>query len=344
MSTVQLIATLVKVLVVFGACLGSVAVLVYLERRVSAFMQWRYGPNRVGPFGFLQPIADLTKLMFKEDIIPREAYKLFFILAPVMAMAPSFMMMAVVPFGDAIVVGEETVPLVIADVGMGVLFLLAIGSLSVYGLSIAGWSSGSKFSLMGGMRSTAQMISYELTLGLAIVGVLLLGESFSLREIALAQAGGILEWNIFQQPLGFILFLIAIFAETNRLPFDMPEAESELVSGYHTEYSSMKFAFFFMGEYVAMVAGSSLMVVLFLGGWHLPWVGTLGLEGWVLGLFQAACFAAKVFLILMFFIHVRWTIPRFRYDQLMALGWKILLPLALLNVLATAALVTAGIL
>ena len=344
MSTVQLIATIVKVLVVFGASLGSVAVLVYLERRVSAFMQWRYGPNRVGPFGLLQPIADLTKLMFKEDIIPREAYKLFFVLAPVMAMAPSFMMMAVVPFGDAIVVGEETVPLVIADVGMGVLFLLAIGSLSVYGLSIAGWSSGSKFSLMGGMRATAQMISYELTLGLAIVGVLLLGDSFSLREIALAQTSGILEWNIFQQPLGFVLFLIAIFAETNRLPFDMPEAESELVSGYDTEYSSMKFAFFFMGEYVAMVAGSSLMVVLFLGGWHLPFVGSLGIEGWLLGLVQAVSFALKVFVILMFFIHVRWTLPRFRYDQLMALGWKILLPLALLNVLVTAVLVVYGIL
>jgi len=326
MSTVELIATVAKVLVVFGACLGSVAVLVYLERRVSAFMQWRYGPNRVGPFGLLQPIADLTKLMFKEDLIPREAYKLFFVLAPVMAMAPSFMMMAVVPFGDAIVVGDETIPLVIADVGMGVLFLLAIGSLSVYGLSIAGWSSGSKFSLMGGMRATAQMISYELTLGLAIVGVLLLGDSFSLREIALAQTSGILEWNIFQQPLGFILFLIAIFAETNRLPFDMPEAESELVSGYHTEYSSMKFAFFFMGEYVAMVAGSSLMVVLFLGGWHLPFVSELGLEGWIAGVVQAVCFAAKVFVILMFFIHVRWTIPRFRYDQLMALGWKIPFP------------------
>jgi len=344
MSTVELIATVAKVLVVFGACLGSVAVLVYLERRVSAFMQWRYGPNRVGPFGLLQPIADLTKLMFKEDLIPREAYKLFFVLAPVMAMAPSFMMMAVVPFGDAIVVGDETIPLVIADVGMGVLFLLAIGSLSVYGLSIAGWSSGSKFSLMGGMRATAQMISYELTLGLAIVGVLLLGDSFSLREIALAQTSGILEWNIFQQPLGFILFLIAIFAETNRLPFDMPEAESELVSGYHTEYSSMKFAFFFMGEYVAMVAGSSLMVVLFLGGWHLPFVSELGLEGWIAGVVQAVCFAAKVFVILMFFIHVRWTIPRFRYDQLMALGWKILLPLALINVLVTAVLVAYGIL
>lgn len=344
MSTVQLIATVAKVLVVFGACLGSVAVLVYLERRVSAFMQWRCGPNRVGPFGLLQPIADLTKLMFKEDIIPREAYKLFFVLAPIMAMAPSFMMMAVIPFGDAIVVGEKTVPLVIADVGMGVLFLLAIGSLSVYGLSIAGWSSGSKFSLMGGMRATAQMISYELTLGLAIVGVLLLGDSFSLREIALAQTSGVLEWNIFQQPLGFVLFLIAIFAETNRLPFDMPEAESELVSGYHTEYSSMKFAFFFMGEYVAMVAGSSLMVVLFLGGWHLPFVGELGLEGWLLGVVQAACFAGKVFVILMFFIHVRWTIPRFRYDQLMALGWKILLPLALVNVLVTAVLVVYGVL
>jgi NADH-quinone oxidoreductase subunit H len=344
MSTVQLVATLIKAAAVFGACLGSVAVLVYLERRVSAFIQLRYGPNRVGPFGLLQPFADMTKLIFKEDIIPAEARKFFYLLAPVMAMAPSFMVMAVIPFGDSVVVGGETVKLVIADVGMGVLFLLAVSSLSIYGLSIAGWSSGSKYSLMGGLRSTAQMISYELTLGLAVVSVLLLGESFSLREVVLGQTDSLFAWNVFKAPLGFILFLVAIFAETNRLPFDLPEAESELVSGYHTEYSAMKFAFFFMGEYAAMVAGSSLMVVLFFGGWHVPGLAALGLEGWVLALAQVAGFVAKVGIILIFFIQVRWTLPRLRYDQLMNLGWKVMLPLALLNVLVTALLVTYGIL
>jgi len=261
-----------------------------------------------------------------------------------MAMAPGFVVMAVVPFGDSVVVGGETVKLVIADVGMGVLFLLAVSSLSIYGLSIAGWSSGSKYSLMGGLRATAQMISYELTLGLAVVCVLLLGESFSLREVALGQADGLFDWNVFKAPLGFILFLVAIFAETNRLPFDLPEAESELVSGYHTEYSSMKFAFFFMGEYAAMVAGSSLMVVLFFGGWHVPGLTALGLEGWALALAQVAGFVLKVGIILIFFIQVRWTLPRLRYDQLMNLGWKVMLPLALLNVLVTALLVTIGIL
>jgi len=343
MSSVQIIAAIVKVLVVFGACLTSVAILVYLERRVSAFIQLRYGPNRVGPQGLFQPVADLTKLMFKEDIIPREADRLFFLMAPILAMAPSFLVMAVIPFGDSVTVAGETIRLIICDANIGVLFLLAISSLSIYGLAIAGWSSGSKYSLMGGLRSTAQMISYELTLGLAIVAVLLLGESFSLREVVLGQTDGFLHWNVFKQPLGFVLFLIAVFAETNRLPFDLPEAESELVSGYHTEYSSMKFAFFFMGEYVAMVAGASLMVALFFGGWHVPGLASLGVEGWTLALLQMAGFAAKVGLFLLFFIQVRWTLPRLRYDQLMNLGWKVLLPLGLLNVLITAALVAAGV-
>ncbi len=343
MNTVQLVAILIKVGVVFGASLTSVAVLVYLERRISAFIQYRYGPNRTGPFGLLQPVADLVKLVFKEDLVPKEANRFFFILAPVMAMAPSFMMMAVVPFGDTVTVSGETIKLVVADVDIGVLFVLAVSSLGVYGLAIAGWASGSKYPLMGGLRSTAQVISYELTLGLAVVAVLLLGDTFSLREIALAQGGDLLDWNLFKQPLGFVLFLIAIFAETNRLPFDMPEAESEIVSGYHTEYSSMKFAFFFMGEYVAMVAGASMLVVLFLGGWHMPGLGALDLEGWGLSLAQVGVFVLKVGAILVFFIQVRWTLPRLRYDLLMGFGWKVLLPLALLNVLVTAVLVTADV-
>ncbi|MFH1998468.1 MAG: NADH-quinone oxidoreductase subunit H [Planctomycetota bacterium] len=292
----------------------------------------------------LQPLADFVKLMFKEEFIPTNANRLIFILSPVMAMAPAFLMMSVIPFGGVVTIGGETIKLVAADLGMGVLLVLGASSLTVYGLTMGGWSSGSKYSLMGAVRSTTQMISYELSLGLAVVGVLLLNENFSLWEMAMEQSQGIWHWNIFKQPLGFLIFLIAIFAETNRLPFDLPEADSELVSGYHTEYSSMKFAFFFMGEYAAMTAGSAMMVVLFFGGWHFPGMSHLGLENWSLALAGVIVFVAKVFLLLLFFIQVRWTLPRFRFDQLMRLGWKVLLPLGLINVLVTGLLVSLGIL
>ncbi|MHC4941468.1 MAG: NADH-quinone oxidoreductase subunit NuoH [Planctomycetota bacterium] len=343
MSTTAIIAGIVKILVVFGVQLGSVAVLVYLERRVSAFIQSRYGPNRVGPFGLLQPMADMVKLFFKEEFYPANANRLVFMLSPVMAMAPAFLMMAVIPFGSYVVIAGEPIKLVCADLGMGVLLVLGASSLTVYGLTMGGWSSGSKYSLMGGVRGTAQMISYELSLGLAVVSVLLLSDGFSLWDIAMKQSGGIFHWYIFRQPLAFFIFLIAIFAETNRLPFDLPEADSELVSGYHTEYSSMKFAFFFMGEYAAMAAGAAMMVVLFLGGWHFPGMGLLGLEGWPLAIVGMLVFVAKVGIILLFFIQVRWTLPRFRYDQLMNLGWKVLLPLGLINVLLTGLLVSLDV-
>jgi NADH-quinone oxidoreductase subunit H len=342
MSATQIIAGIIKVLLVFGIQLSGVAVLVYFERRVSAFIQSRYGPNRVGPFGVLQPMADLVKLMFKEELIPANANRLVFILSPVMAMAPAFLMMTVIPFGSFVLVGDEAVKLVVADVGMGVLLVLGLSSLTVYGLTMGGWSSGCKYSLMGGVRSTTQMISYELSMGLAVVGVLLLTDGFSLWNMTMDQSQGFFHWYIFRQPLGFFIFLIAIFAETNRLPFDLPEADSELVSGYHTEYSSMKFAFFFMGEYAAMMAGSAMIVVLFLGGWHFP--GIHHLEGWALGLASVLVFVVKTFLILLFFIQVRWTLPRFRYDQLMNLGWKVLLPLGILNVIVTGFLVAVGVL
>ena len=261
-----------------------------------------------------------------------------------MSMAPAFLMMCVIPFGGSVMISGEPVKLVVADVGMGVLLVLGASSLTVYGLALGGWSSGSKYSLMGGLRSTAQMVSYELSLGLAVVGVLLLSEDFSLWQAAMDQSSGLFHWYIFRQPLGFLIFLVAIFAETNRLPFDLPEADSELVSGYHTEYSSMKFAFFFMGEYAAMVAGSAMIVVLFLGGWHFPGMGLLGLEGWTLALCGIAAFVAKTGFFLLLFIWVRWTLPRFRYDQLMNLGWKVLLPAGLLNVLISGLLVALGIL
>jgi NADH-quinone oxidoreductase subunit H len=260
-------------------------------------------------------------------------------------MAPAFLMMAVIPYGGYVTVAGETVKLVAVDLGMGILLVLGASSLTVYGLSMGGWSSGCKYSLMGGLRSAAQMVSYELSLGLAVVSVLLMYESFSLWEIVMDQSQGFLHWNIFCQPLAFFIFIIAIFAETNRLPFDLPEADSELVSGYHTEYSSMKFAFFFMGEYAAMFAGCAMMVVLFFGGWHLPGMGMMGFEGgtWSLAILGFVVFLAKTYAILLFFIHVRWTLPRFRYDQLMNLGWKVLLPLGLLNVLVTGWLVYMGV-
>ncbi|MBU0755469.1 MAG: NADH-quinone oxidoreductase subunit H, partial [Planctomycetes bacterium] len=286
---------------------------------------------------------DMVKLMFKEEIIPANANKLIYMISPVLSMAPAFLMMSVIPFGSYVIIAGEPIKLVCADLGMGVLLVLGASSLTVYGITMGGWSSGSKYSLMGGVRATVQMISYELALGLAVVSILLLGEGFSLWDIAMDQSAGLLHWNIFKQPLAFLIFLVAIFAETNRLPFDLPEADSELVSGYHTEYSSMKFAFFFMGEYAAMGAGAAMMVVLFLGGWHFPGMSLLGLEGWSLALAGVAAFVIKAFLILLFFIQVRWTIPRFRYDQLMNLGWKVLLPLGLLNVIVTGLLVSVGI-
>lgn len=346
MTTAHFLAGLVKIIIVFGVQLTSVAICVYFERRGSAYIQSRRGPNRVGLFGVLQPLADFVKLMFKEEFFPAKGNKIIFALAPAMAMAPAFLMASVIPFGGVLTIGEQTFKLVAADLGMGVLLILGASSLTVYGLTMGGWSSGSKYPLMGAVRATTQMISYELTLGLAVVGVLLLSESFSLWEMAMEQSQGIWHWNIWKQPLGFFLFLVALFAETNRLPFDLPEADSELVSGYHTEYSSMKFAFYFMGEYAAMAAGCALVVVLYFGGWHFPGITHLGFEpgSFMFALLGVIAFLAKTFILLLFFIQVRWTIPRFRFDQLMQLGWKVLLPLGLINVLVTGLLVSLDIL
>jgi len=344
MSDFHLIAGIIKILIIFTIQLSSVAVCVYLERRICAFIQSRWGPNRVGPFGLFQPVADMIKLFFKEEVLPANVVKAIFIIAPAMCMAPAFMMMSVIPFGGSLTIGENTTNLVAIDLGMGLLLVLGASSLTVYGLTMGGWSSRCKYSLMGGLRACAQMISYELTLGLAVVSVLLMGgESFSLHKIAEMQGQGFFHWNIFCQPLAFIIFLVALFAETNRLPFDLPEAESELVSGYHTEYSSMKFALFFMGEYAAMFAGAALLVTLFFGGWHFPGVDSLGLEGFSLALLQFVIFLGKTYAVLLFFIQVRWTLPRFRYDQLMNIGWKVLLPLGLLNVMVTGWLVWLGV-
>jgi NADH-quinone oxidoreductase subunit H len=335
-----LIAQIVLTLFVFVALLSSAAGMVYAERKVAAFLQQRVGPLLVGPRGLLQPLADVLKLMFKEELRPAAADKWLFALAPIISAAAAFSAFAVVPFGaETTLFGllDRPIRLQVADVNVAILVIFAIASMSVYGIVLAGWSSNSKYSLLGGLRSSAQMISYELSYGLALASVLILANSLSLTAIVDAQKGAwfgfIPRWNVFFLPVGFIAFLIYLtagVAETNRAPFDFPEAEQELVAGYHTEYSSMSFAMFFLAEYVNMVTVSAVATDLFLGGWHGPFLPES--FGWI-------WFLIKVAAILFFYIWMRWTLPRYRYDQLMRFGWKVLLPAAVVNVLLTAAIV-----
>lgn len=329
----------VKVLVVFATTMLGVLVMIYAERRVSAFMQDRVGPNRVGPKGVLQPIADGIKFLMKEDLVPERVDKPIFILAPAILLIPALMTFAVIPFGSPINLFGREIALQVADVNVGILYVLALTSISVYGIVLAGWSSNNKYSLLGGLRSSAQLISYELAMGLAVVSIILLAGSLRLNDIITDQQGSFLSWNIFRQPLAFLIFLIAVYAETNRLPFDLSEAEQELVGGYHTEYSSMKFAMFFMAEYANMITAAALTVTLFFGGWDVPLLdeGSLGLFG---ALLSVLSFILKVAFFLFLFIWVRWTFPRFRYDQLMRLGWKVMLPLALFNIFLTGGYLT----
>ena len=372
--------SLVKIIgVIFLIILPLVSYTVYAERRVSALMQDRIGPNRTGipltllgfkkdyqPFGLGglgQPIADAVKFLLKEDFTPSHVNKFYYWLAPCLAMVPAILTIAVVPFGSTLF----GVPMVIANVGIGVLFVFAVASLGVYGIVLAGWSSNSKYPFLGGVRSTSQMISYELSLGLSIIPLFLIMGELNLTKIVEYQIQN--GWTIvpitalyhflpglaghghgiyavnwkqvflwFPMMISFFIFTVSIFAETNRLPFDLPEAETELVAGYHTEYSSMKFALFFLGEYAAMITGCSLIVTLFLGGWYIPGIPD-GTHGWVWGLVNIGCFFAKVVALLLFFIAIRWTLPRFRYDQLMRLGWIFFFELALVNILVTAVII-----
>jgi len=339
--TNTLFIKVVEILFVFGATMGTVAYLTLVERRVSAFMQKRVGPNRVGYAGLLQPLADGIKFIMKEDIIPLHVNKFFYILAPMISIIPALITFAVIPFGAPTTFNgllDNPVELQITELNVGVLYIVAIASLGVYGIVLGGWASNNKYSLIGGLRSSAQMISYELAMGLALVGVIMTAGSLNLSEIVIRQGK---YWFVFPQILGFIIFIISSFAETNRLPFDLPEADSELVAGYHTEYSSMKFAMFFMAEYANMITASALIVTLYLGGWQGSPIG-----GWFnlpiidkLWFMPLAWFALKVGAVLFFFVWVRWSFPRFRYDQLMAFGWKVLVPLALLNILITGFLI-----
>jgi NADH-quinone oxidoreductase subunit H len=336
-----LLSSLIKIAALLAVVLGIMNYAVYAERRISALIQDRLGPNRVGPAGLLQPIADAMKFLLKEDFTPAHVNTFYYWLAPCLAMIPAITTLAVVPFGSTLF----GVPMVIADINVGVLFVFAIASLGVYGIVLAGWSSNSKYSFLGGVRSSSQMISYELSLGLAVIPVFMLIGQLRLTEIVRYQIangwliapfvgdwGNLHKWLItIPMFISFVVFVIAIFAETNRLPFDLPEAETELVGGYHTEYGSMKFGLFFLGEYIAMITGSAIIVTLFLGGWHFPGVPD-GSHGWGWGLLNVFVFFSKVIALLFVFIWVRWTLPRFRYDQLMRLGWVFFFEIALVNI------------
>ena len=332
-----ILISLIKTVIGVAILLTGVAYSVWLERKVVGHIQNRWGPTRVGPFGLLQPIADGAKLLFKEDLLPPNVHKPLFIAAPMIAIVCAITSISVIPIGNSITVFGITTPLEITDVNIGLLIILGITSLGVYGVALSGWSSNSKYSLLGGLRASAQMVSYEIALGLSLVGVLIMAGSFSLRDIVDAQGGHfwgfIPRWNIFTgQFVAFFIYLTAAYAETNRIPFDLPEAETELVAGYHTEYSAMKFAMFFMAEYANMITVSCVATLLFLGGWHGPVFGPAILQA-ILPMFW---FVAKVFVFMLIYIWVRGTLPRFRYDQLMAFGWKVLLPMAIVNLVATA--------
>jgi len=344
-------AAVVKIAVVMITVLLTVAVLTLAERKILSWMQDRMGPMEVGPYGILQPIADGIKLFFKEDIVPSGANRFLFSLAPIISLVPAFIGFAVVPYGPNVEIelfGVTIKPFIITDINIGILYVLAFASIGAYGVILGGWASNNKYSLLGGLRAAAQVISYELNVGLAIIGVIILSGSLSLMTIAEKQAGGLLNWNIIgmghgegiwwwvpvTQVIAFVVYVISVIAETNRLPFDLPEADSELVAGWMTEYSGMRFAFFFMAEYANMILVSCIASVLFLGGYHAPYPGTIlsGIGAYFEGV---AWFTVKVYGFLFLFFWIRATLPRLRYDQLMRFGWKVMLPLALANIVVT---------
>ncbi len=326
---IQVVVVIIQIAAVLGVVLTHVAYLTYAERKILSDMQDRLGPMEVGPHGLLQPLADGLKLFFKEDIIPAGANKIIFSAAPILVLVPALIGFAVVPFGrDSLQIGPIEITPYITDINIGVLYVLAFASIGAYGILLGGWASNSKYALLGGLRSAAQVISYELPLGLALVGPILLSESLSMKTMTEAQGGGIWNWFVVAQPIAFVVYMICAIAETNRLPFDMPEAESELVAGFFTEYSGMRFSFFFLAEYANMILVSCIAVVAFLGGWQAPLPALEFIP-------PIVWFLVKVYFLLFFYIWLRATVPRLRFDQLMAFGWKIMLPVALVNVLLT---------
>jgi NADH-quinone oxidoreductase subunit H len=311
----------------------------YAERKVAAFIQDRIGPNRAGIFGILQPLADGVKFFMKEEIIPDVSNKTLFIIGPCIAMITALMAGVVIPWGDSIIIGGTEYALQITDINIGILYIFGVVSIGVYGIMIGGWASNNKFSLLGAIRASAQMISYEVAMGLSIIAFVMTTGTLSLREITELQAGGVGGdwnlWNVVYQPLGFLIFIICAFAECNRTPFDLPECETELVGGYHTEYSSMKLGFYLFAEYINMFVSSAVISTLYFGGYNFPFMNDLGLDHNTITILGTLAMFAKIFFFIFFFMWIRWTVPRFRYDQLMNLGWKGLLPLAIVNVLIT---------
>lgn len=334
-----------KIFLVVALFLLSITIAAYStfsERKVAAFIQDRIGPNRAGPFGILQPLADGVKMFMKEEIIPADANKLLFILGPAISMVTALMVSAVIPWGPDITIAGVKVHLQVADINIGILYIMGAVSLGVYGIMIGGWASNNKFALLGAVRASTQMISYELAMGMSIIAIIMTTGSLSLREMVIGQSGwNGLHWNFFLQPLGFFIFLICAFAETNRTPFDLPESETELIGGYHTEYSSMKLGFYLFAEYVNMFLSSAVMSCLYFGGYNFPYMDEVQANTSEI-VFALICFGvlmSKIIFFIFFFIWVRWTIPRFRFDQLMNLGWKILLPLSIINMLITGAII-----
>lgn len=331
----------ILIVVIFLISLTVAAYSTYAERKIAAFLQDRIGPDRAGPFGLLQPVADGVKMFLKEEIIPTVSDKLLFIAGPSIFMLTALMTSAVIPWGKPLEIGGKLYALQVADINIGILYVLGVVSLGVYGIMIGGWASNNKYALLGAIRASSQMISYELAMGMSVISILLMTDgSLSLNAIVDSQKG--MNWNVFYQPVAFIVFLVCAFAETNRTPFDLPESESELIGGFHTEYSSMKLGLYLFGEYINMFISSAIIACLFFGGYNFPGIDYLGtiLPGNIVSIISVGVLFGKIFFFIFFFMWVRWTIPRFRYDQLMRLGWQVLMPIAIVNVLVTGAILT----
>ncbi|WP_312135174.1 NADH-quinone oxidoreductase subunit NuoH [Sphingobacterium sp.] len=334
METAFILEKLILVVIIFVITLVIAMYSTLAERKIAGFMQDRYGPDRAGIGGILQPLCDGGKFFFKEEIIPAGAHKALFILGPTLAIITACISSAVIPWGQNLTIGDNTITLQVADVNIGVLYIFGVIALGVYGIMLGGWASNNKFSLMGAIRAASQSISYEIAMGLSIIALLMVTQTLSIGEIV-AQQSGFVNWNIWAQPLGFLIFMVCAFAECNRVPFDLPECETELVGGYHTEYSSMKLGLYMFSEYINMFVSSSLMAALYFGGYNFPFMYDLGLsENWIT-IIGVLVFFLKIFGFIFFFMWIRWTLPRFRYDQLMNLGWKMLIPLAIANIVLT---------
>jgi len=337
MESWEIIYKIVFLFIILGITLLVAMYSTYAERKVAAFLQDRKGPNRAGPFGLLQPLADGVKMFMKEEIIPLTANRTLFILGPAIAMTTALLTGVVIPWGGDLIINGHKVSLQVADLDIGILYIFAMVSIGVYGIMLGGWASNNKYALLGSVRAASQMISYELAMGMSIIALVLVNGTLSLSEIVDQQQGW--HWNIFYQPLGFLIFLICAFAETNRAPFDLPECETELIGGYHTEYSSMKLGFYLFAEYINMFISAAVIATLYFGGYHFPFINRLPLDPNILTLLGSLIFFLKIFALIFLFMWVRWTLPRFRYDQLMNLGWKGFIPISIFNILITGAVI-----